>query len=118
MREDEIFYMPVSVKDILIEILTIAGYPNNKEIFATEFESLNILETMTHVYDSLSKENQDQIKANINDPDALQRFIPQEIYRSEFIKITREALTECIQDMLPALTPNQKERINKLAVIW
>jgi len=108
--------MKASVNDILIDILTIAGYSYDKEKFVDEFEKLNILEAMTHVYDKLPRELQEQIKNNINSPYEIKRFIPQELLINELIKVTRAALHNCIKDMLPALNEYQKEKINNLVV--
>ncbi|HWY80166.1 MAG TPA: hypothetical protein VNW29_07450 [Candidatus Sulfotelmatobacter sp.] len=106
--------MNKSIKDILIEILTIAGYPNNKNNFIVEFEKLNLLEAMMHIYDSLPLEKQLQIKEYSNDPYAIKKIIPQEIYVNELKKITRHALQDCVKDFAPALNPYQKEKIAKL----
>jgi len=108
--------MQKSVNHILFEILTIAGYANDKEKFIREFEKLNILEAMTHIYDSLPHEVQAQIKDHIDDPYEIKKHIPEEAFITEIIKVTRTALHNCIKDMLPALNFYQKEQINNLVV--
>jgi hypothetical protein len=108
--------MKKSVNDILIEILSIAGYSSNKEKFVAEFERLNILEAMTHIYDMLPHETQEQIKVHIDDPYEIKKYIPDEALINELIKVTRAALHNCIKDMLPALNSYQKEKINNLVV--
>ncbi|HSX08671.1 MAG TPA: hypothetical protein VLF93_00780 [Candidatus Saccharimonadales bacterium] len=108
--------MKKSVNDILIEILTIAGYSGDKEKFVAEFEELNVFEAITHIYDTLPHELQENIKTHSNNPYEMQKYIPQRELINEVIKVTRVALHNCIKDMLPALNSFQKEKINNLAV--
>jgi hypothetical protein len=108
--------MKTALKDIIIEILTIAGYSNDKEKYAAEFEELNLLKAMTHIYDTLPKEIQDKIKENMHDPYAIQQYIPQEKYIGEVIKVTRTGLSNLVKDIAPSLNLYQKEKVNALVV--
>ena len=108
--------MQTTIKDIIMEFLMIAGYPNDKEKFVEEFERLNLLEAMVKVFDKLPKESQYFIRAHQDEPELIQQHIPQELYILELKKVTREALKNLITDISPLLSEHQKEKISTIPV--
>lgn len=106
--------MNTLIENLLREVLTIAEYRQNKEEFIAEFEKLNFVEAMTHIYDSLSNETQELIKANSNNPDKMKQYIPKDAYIYELKMVSRNALIELARDISFSLNLYQKEKINRI----
>ena len=108
--------MQPTIKDVLIEILTIAGYPNDKEKFIKEFEALNILEAILSVYKELPPDQQELVKANSDNPHILQKHIPQEAYKSALMHVTGRAIQDLVHNVAPMLSFEQKEKLNNIVL--
>ena len=100
-------------RDILLEILQIVIYPD-KEKFIIEFERLNHLDAMTNILPMLSHEVREYIKLNHADPEKITKYIPQERYLKELIRVSASALIKFTEDISPILNAKQREEIVQL----
>lgn len=105
--------MQRSATDILLELLIIIKYPNNKQRFIAKFEEVNKKETIANMLERLPEETQKYLE-NVSDPTEVNQYIPEEAYQQEFIKVSTEAMKKLIQAISPILTLDQKEKIVKL----
>ena len=105
--------MQHSFGNILLNILEIIRYTNDKEKFILEFENLNQEEAILNILERLPDEIQEKIRANDN-IDEIKQYINQEEFIVELRKVSGEALGNFIEDIAPTLTLDQSERILKL----
>ncbi len=106
--------MKPTYTDILLEILTIIKYQNNKEKFVKEFEALNRLDAMACIIDTLPGYVQEKIKSSNNDVEEMKKLIPTNEYIVTYEKVSVEALRKFLEDISSVLTLQQKEQITKL----
>jgi hypothetical protein len=106
--------MQKNFRDVLLEILIIVKYPNNKEKFIKEFEELNHMETVANLLDKLSFEVQEKIKANEHNIEEVKKYLPTEEYISELTKVSNQALLNLVSVVTPLLKIDQKQKIAKL----
>jgi len=104
--------MKRTLKDVILEFLTIVEYSDDKEKFIAEFEQLNQIEAFTNVFQTLPEDVQEKIKKS--KPEEIGQYIPKDAYQQELIKVTSIAFGEQIKDTLPILTPAQKEKVIQL----
>ncbi|MGH7202826.1 MAG: hypothetical protein ACREHC_00080 [Candidatus Levyibacteriota bacterium] len=103
--------MQKNYKEILVQILTIINYPNNKEKFFFDFENLNKQEALVNILDRLPSETQEKVK---NDPEEMKGVIAQEEYDQELLKVSEDALAKFIEDIYSTLSTKQIDQIEKL----
>lgn len=105
--------MALTLNELLLKVLKIIKYPNNKEAFVKEFEQLNYMEALSNCLDKLPKDVRDKIKTYKSKEEVL-RQIPEDVYLSEIMKVSKEAFGKFLEAVSPLLTFDQKEKIIKL----
>jgi hypothetical protein len=102
-----------SYKDLLLDILKIIGYQNNKEKFATEFELLNQLDAVASIVDTYPADIQEKVKA-CKTADEIGQYIGVNEYQQAYITVSRDALQDFLASIVNTLTIAQKQRIINL----
>ncbi|HZE87241.1 MAG TPA: hypothetical protein VE090_03465 [Methylomirabilota bacterium] len=106
--------MQRSFKDVLLEILDIIKYPNDKEKFVAEFEVMNHTEAILNLLDQLPTDVQAKIKASNLNKEEVNKHISQELYLSEITKVSKNALVKFLEAVSPILNLDQKQKITQL----
>lgn len=107
-------------EDIVLEMLTIANYRNNKEEYIKEFESHNYAETMLNMLDTLPEHQQHMVKEklkNYNEFDfktSIANLIPQEVFQKELNSVRALALKGLMNALLPTLSSEQIRKMDNL----
>lgn len=100
--------------NILLQILTISKYPDNKEHFVKQFEDLNFDDALYNILDRLSYDKQEQVRACQGDLSKIQQFFTPEEYKDELCQVYVDALIEFIKSLAPSLNQQQKDQIAAL----
>ena len=106
--------MQKNFNELLLEILTIIDYPNDKNKYLKDFEEMNHAEAMTNILERLPSDIQEKIKAVHYDKNEVIKYIDQNEYLSEIIKVSEDALIKLLDDISTTLTEEQKNKIQLL----
>ena len=106
--------MQKNFNELLLEILSIIDYPNDKNKCVKEFEELNHAEAMTNMLERLPNDVQEKIKAVQYDEKEVIKYIDQKEYLSELIKVSEDAFINLLNDISATLTEEQKNKIQLL----
>lgn len=106
--------MQRTFSDVLLELLTIIKYPNNKQKFVKEFEELNHGEALANLLDRLPGMIKAKIKTNGGKPEEIKKYIDPDKYIAEVTKVSAQALVNFVNVISPLLTLHQKEKITAL----
>ena len=104
----------VTINDLLCQLLTIAKYPYDPELFIRKFETFNRLEAIISVVKTLPEECQKVIRAQDEDPTEMLNYIPEEAFLAEYERITINELISLLQTLSPMLTRSQKQAVVQL----
>lgn len=110
-------------KNILLKILEIIGYSDNKEIFADEFLKNIQAQSVIDLIQSLPQDKQSQIKkqllTNPNDPnkvaDVLKLYFNNEQIQEALKNASKTAMEEYIEAISPTLSSTQKNNLVTLS---
>src|SRR5579862_3274305 len=100
--------MQKNFSELLLEVLTIIDYPNDKNTCIKEFEELNNAEAMFNIFEKLPSDIQKKIKAAQYNEAEVVKYIDQNEYRSELIQVSENALVKLLNDISATLTKEQK----------
>lgn len=100
--------------DVLLELLYIIKYPNNKGKFVKEFEELNHTEAVVNLLDRLPGSIKVKVKMRGKTQEEIKQYIDPEKYKAEVTKVSAQALVKFVNTVSPLLTLDQKERITAL----
>lgn len=105
--------MKKNFPDVLLEILNIIQYPNDKEKYVIEFEELNRTEALANLLEDLPLEIQEKIKETNEYEKGIEikKYLQDEVYFAEVTAVSEEALARLIESLLPNLTSEQQENI-------
>ena len=106
-------------KQILLRILEIIGYAEDKDKFATEFLQNVSLQSLLDLFDNLPQDKKSQISQNItsagNDPqklgEVLKSYFTQQHIQDAIQNSAKNAITEYINAIQPTLSDIQKQNL-------
>lgn len=108
---------PKTIQDILLPILEIIGYTNDKEEFVKKFTLLCIEKTFAETLTSLPESNRKQLLAEIDrkTPEEIGkivgRYINPQIYTNTLGKTMGNLIHDYLQTILPQCSEQQKQQI-------
>lgn len=106
-------------KKILLDLLGIIGYQNNKEEFVSKFlhlieqdADITVLETFAnegkeHFKQSLSSAATDAEKMKL-----ISKYIQKDVYNSQLKASAEKIMKGYLQEIIPTLTDEQKQKVN------
>ena len=106
--------MEKTFNDILLEILTIINYQNDKKHFVQEFQAQSYAETIANLIEKLSAETQTHIKNASDQAEEIKKNIDAEKFQEEFEKVSSQAMIDFLQAIDKTLTPEQQTKIEEL----
>lgn len=106
-------------KQILIKILEIIGYSEDKDKFATEFLQNVSLQSLLDLFNTLAQDKKDQMQKDVslagNDPQKLQEilknYFTEEQINNALQNSSKNAVTEYIKTIEPTLSDVQKQSL-------
>src|SRR5476649_1245134 len=106
-------------KAILLKILEIIGYTDDKEAFATEFTNNIQMQSILDLIETLPADQQAGVKQKLtdsaNNPEAiasiLKEHFTQEQLQQSLQKSAKQAFTEYIQAISTSLSTEQKQNL-------
>ncbi len=104
---------------ILLRILEIIGYSEDKEKFATEFLQNVSLQALLNLFNTLSQDKKDQLQQKMqsigNDAvkmqEELKTYFTQEQLEQAIENSAKNAVTEYIKTIEPTLSDSQKQNL-------
>ncbi|MFA6005909.1 MAG: hypothetical protein WC775_05505 [Patescibacteria group bacterium] len=110
-------------KQILLQILEIIGYGENREAFAADFMNLCAQEAMADMIDKLTDEQIEAIQQKLAGSQsvedtraALAEFYTGDDYMKALAASCNKSLTEFITTVLPTLSPEQGKKLSEYVV--
>lgn len=109
----------IDSKQILLRILEIIGYSEDKDKFATEFLQNVSLQALLNLFNTLSQEQKDKIQQQITSANddaskiqqALNQFFTQDQLAQAIENSSKNAVTEYIKTIEPTLSDPQKQSL-------
>ena len=103
-------------KELLLQILTIIRYAQDKEKFVKEFEAMNYIETLVSILEKLPQHVREVIRETVMHGNAqeIKKYLSQEVYDRELAKTATEAVKNFVKSISSRLTLEQKEKIAAL----
>ena len=112
--------MSTNPKDILISVLDIVEYKDDKKKFINEFLYVSEIEALLNNLSALDSLKQEEVKALIaqDSSDKLQEYIDShlgsdEIFQKELAKVIEVAFKDFLTEVMPTLREDQKEKLKK-----
>ena len=106
--------MQTAPKELLIEILKIINYRNNREAFILEFEAMSYMEAMVDVVDQLPDDLAEKVKKGKFDAAWVKENISKEMYVDQVDKVFGKKIDGLIEAVSPVLNLAQKQKITEL----
>ena len=114
-----------SSKEILLHVLSLIDYKDDKEKFAKEFLTTQLQQAFVSVIDHLSESQKKDLEVKLanNPSDAeiyqlLQGYLTPKVYTSVFLQSIQQFFAEYIKTIMPLLTNEKKQALqNYLASI-
>jgi len=106
--------MQRNYNDVLLELLTIIRYPNDKQTYISEFEKSNFDEALANILERLPTEAQQAIMAKDGALDEIEKYIDKDAYNAEVVKVSHAALIRFVEVISPLLHLEQKEKVVQL----
>jgi hypothetical protein len=106
--------MQKNFHEVLLEILTLISYPNDKEKFVKEFEELNHMETVANLLEKLPQELQEKVQKNKVTQEEIRQHIPDEDYLAELTNVSGKALIKYVEVIMPQLSVEQREKVQQV----
>ena len=103
-----------TAKELLLEMLHIIHYKDNKQLFIEEFEAMNHLEAIAHFVTKLPEEFRQKKSFQKEDLQTISQYISPQVYQEEVEQIAQEELKKFAEVVSPVLTLDQKQKITKL----
>lgn len=107
-------------KEILIQILNIVGYKEDKNVFAERFIVLCQQQAFVEFIESLPRSLQEDLKAKIiNEKDkvkikqAMENYVETKEFLDKLELVTARNFKEYIEAIIPTLTSEQKNNLQK-----
>ena len=100
-------------RDLLLKILEIIDYQNDKEAFVNRFSDLNRQEALLNLLERLPRDVQEKISGS-EDIAEVEKVISSESYAQELASVSAEALGSLIQKVIPTIRKKQKDQIDLL----
>ncbi len=109
------------MKDVLIEILTIIGYSDDKEAYADQFVELVHLKTMQNSLLTLPEDKQKEIErllVNADSQEAVEKIINDNFHVDLYATMLKDMFSEMIKNYMetlyPTLSQTQVAELEKL----
>lgn len=106
-------------KQIILQVLEIIGYEDDKEKYANDFLSLCLQKALVSLSQELSQEKQDELtqRLSLTKPEDMEKllleFFSQEKYE-EVVKTASQSLfEEYLQTIIPTLNEEQKNKLEQ-----
>lgn len=100
-------------KTILLRILDIIGYSEDKEKYATEFLQNVSLQTFLDLYNTLPQDKKDQIQQQIisagNNPQAVRDLLKNYFTESQIEDVIQNASKNAVTEYMKAIDPTLSE---------
>ncbi len=100
-------------KDLLLKILDIIDYSNDKAVFVDKFSELNRQEALLNLLERLPKDVQEKMSSS-EDIAEVRKVISSESYALELATVSAEALGSLINNVTPTLSDDQRNQITAL----
>ncbi|VVB85921.1 Uncharacterised protein [uncultured archaeon] len=108
-------------QDLLLQILKIIDYSDNKEAFVEEFIKNIHLQSLSYLISTLSPDKQEEVKTeltmNKNNSDkvasTLNAYFSQSQMQDALKNASKSAMTEYIKTINPTLSATQKQQLSK-----
>ena len=110
-------------KEILLKILEAIGYTDDKEAFTDEFLKNVQLQSMIDLHNSLTSEQQEEFKNKLilhtddqeKVDEVVKSYFSEEQRRNAFEEASKKAMMEWLEEINPALTDEQRQKLIKLS---
>lgn len=110
---------PMDPKTLLIKILTVIGYEEDKDQFADRFLQNIRLQSLVDLLSTLPADRQEEVKAGLvsaaDNPEALAKtvtaYFPETQLREALEEAAKESITAYLQRISPTLSPVQREAL-------
>ena len=109
-------------KEILLKILEIIEYSDNREEFADQFVNKIYLQSLSNLAKTLNPQEQDKLKENIKsstDSDDLEKslknYFSEEQMQKAISGATSDAMSKYIETINPTLINDQREKLLELS---
>ena len=110
--------MQQTVKDILIQVLTIIGYEDDKDLFADEFIKLCQDQALIQLINSLPEKKQLLLKQELTQTEktdeTLQKYFTTKKFNDAVEKSIQEQFQSYLQEIYDTLSNEQKNNLDKL----
>lgn len=107
-------------QDILLHVLNIIGYQNDKLEFINKFFSIIHIETIAQLNADLTEEEkknlEEELKNSTNEDEeekAILKYFSKEKFDKKIFEVTRDQFTEYLERVYPTLRLEQKEELDK-----
>lgn len=112
--------MDKNTKEILLKILDIIDYPENKEQLINKFISACQQQALINLVESLPSNEQEVLRENLSKTkkqDEAQKILLEDFSQEKIFEAlketTKKAFEDYIKDILPSLTVTQRENLQK-----
>lgn len=108
-------------RDVLLKILEVINYTEDKKGFINEFENNIKIQTIFDLIRSLPNEKQDEFKKRLSDvknnpeeiDEILKQYFSADKIQEEIRYITKNSFSEYIETTLPTLSASQADSLQK-----
>lgn len=107
-------------KIIILKILEIIDYQNDRNQFANEFVDLCCRKALVASIAKLPESRRKRLEKNINGQknidiavEEILRFISRDLYQKQLTLVSQETLTKYLDTVIPAISPVQEEILRK-----
>lgn len=110
------------LRGVLLKILEVINYTEDKEGFTKEFEKNIKIQTIFDLVRSLPNEKQDELKKRLIEVDdnpektveILKEYFSADKIQEEIENITKNSFSEYIETILPTLSASQTDSLQKI----
>lgn len=104
-------------KQIILQVLEIIGYEDDKEKFANKFLSLCLQKALVNLTQELPQDKQDQLtqRMSLTAPDQMQnllsQYFPKEKFETAVKEASRSTFEEYLKTIIPTLNEEQRSKL-------
>lgn len=106
-------------KQIILKVLEIIGYEDDKEKFANEFLSLCLQQALVALTQTLPQDKQDQLtqRSSLTPPDKMEELLLEyfsaEKLQEDIKEASRTTFEDYLKEIIPTLNENQKNKLEQ-----
>jgi hypothetical protein len=106
-------------KQIILEVLSIIGYENDKDKFASEFVTLCMQKAVSNLINGMPQDKQDQVlqRLSLTTPDSwgtlLSEYVPEENLAAAIKDTSSLIFQDYIKEIEPTLNDEQRNKLSQ-----